>query len=188
MGNKIPEGDGNVRQSNGDELTVIKERIDDSKTVSNCDSPNNRSRHQSRVARADELNKALGAGFTIRPRDNADGDDSSLDENQADDGYFTFTGSNKDKRKRKLIEIDDAEMEEEKNTDAVRFIERESEEDIVNSVLIQQKSGTSSTLSVPAMNGEGRMLSIGGESAQTDEVTSTGRASVSKFQLPPESP
>lgn len=79
-------------------------------------------------------------------------------------------------------------MEEEKNTDAVRFIERESEEDIVNSVLIQQKSGTSSTLSVPAMNGEGRMLSIGGESAQTDEVTSTGRASVSKFQLPPESP
>ena len=70
-------------------------------------------------------------------------------------------------------------MEEEKNEDAVRFIETEREDDIINSVLIQQKSGTSSTLSVPILSNDDRHSRA--ESAQTDEVTSTGRASISKF-------
>ena len=35
-----------------------------------------------------------------------------------------------------MIDIEDAEMEEEKNADAVRFIEAEREDDIINSVLI----------------------------------------------------
>ena len=78
-----------------------------------------------------------------------------------------------------MIDIEDAEMEEEKNADAVRFIEAEREDDIINSVLIQQKSNASSTLSVPVVSNEARHSRA--ESAQTDEVTSNGRASVSKF-------
>ena len=79
MGNQIPDNTETQGPGNPDELTVIQEQKGDSRTESYANSPN------ASRARAD---KPLGKGYTIRQRDTNGGDDSSIDENDADDGYF----------------------------------------------------------------------------------------------------